>query len=144
MALLFGTPIPLLAGLENFPHTSQVGIFVHPPEKSSKPVQLPHLYQEGSSAQFRLRSVFIRAALIMRGSSSQAALLPISACFHCFNPSKGPCVRIPGAQAGLLALGSVPARLRAVSAAGRSSWERLRFGGIGEGFGAGTFHWLCS
>lgn len=48
----------------------------------------------------------------------QAALSPISACFHCFSPSKGRCELVPGTQQGCLALGSVPAQLRAVSAAG--------------------------
>lgn len=54
MALLFGAPILLLAGLENFPPHIPGRIFVHLSEKKSKPVQLPHLYQEGSSPVFRL------------------------------------------------------------------------------------------
>lgn len=157
---LFGTPILLLAGLENFPHASRVGIFVHPPEKKSKPIQPPHLYQEESTARFRFHlpdGTVLSSELL----SSPGAAIPEQLCrpsvpaFIVLVLQKALVSGSPGTQQGCFWLW-VPEQLPALplSPCPAPGWERGRGGAARAGssstarppraLAAGASHCLCT
>lgn len=114
-------------------------------QKKKSKLILPHLYQDGKvpglDCIYQTAQRFHQSCSHHPEKQFPSSFVTISACFHCFNPSKGPCERIRGTQRGLFR-GWVW-RCLSVSLPGCGQ-EQLGAALQGLALAAGTFHRLCS